>query len=61
MRPIESHKRDEAAFQSNLTGEKKMLRVCLGGTYGIKGRLNVPRPNLLSLAGHMPELAFAIG
>ena len=38
-----------------------MLRVCLGGTYEIEGRLNVPRPNLLSLAGHMPELAFAIG
>ena len=36
-----------------------MLRVCLGRTYEIEGRLNVPRSNLLSLAGHMPELAFA--
>jgi len=36
-----------------------MLRVCLGGVYGIKGRMNVPQSNLLSLAGHMPELAFA--
>jgi hypothetical protein len=36
-----------------------MLRVCLGGNYLIKRRLNVRRSNLLSLAGHMPELAFA--
>ena len=36
-----------------------MLRVCLGGNYIIKERKNVPRSNLLSLAGHMPELAFA--
>jgi hypothetical protein len=36
-----------------------MLRVCLGGNYIIKGRMNVPKSNLLSLAGHMPELAFA--
>jgi hypothetical protein len=45
--PIQSHR-----------GEK-MLRVCLGGNYIIKERKNVPRSNLLSLAGHMPELAFA--
>ena len=36
-----------------------MLRVCLGGIYSIQGRMNVPSQNLLSLAGHMPELAFA--
>jgi len=45
--PIQSHR-----------GEK-MLRVCLGGNYVIKERMNVPRSDLLSLAGHMPELAFA--
>ena len=36
-----------------------MLRVCLGGTYEIEGRLNVPRSNLLSLAGRVPDLAYA--
>jgi hypothetical protein len=36
-----------------------MLRVCLGGNYVIEERMNAPRSNLLSLAGHMPELAFA--
>ena len=36
-----------------------MLRVCLGGNYVIKERMHVPRSDLLSLAGHMPELAFA--
>ena len=36
-----------------------MLRVFLGGNYIIKERMNVLRSNLLSLAGHMPELAFA--
>jgi hypothetical protein len=36
-----------------------MLRVCLGGNYLIERRLIVRQSNLLSLAGHMPELAFA--
>jgi hypothetical protein len=36
-----------------------MLRVYLGGTYIIQERMNVLGSNLLSLAGHMPELAFA--